>query len=91
MSLKAPHIRFLSLLLAVTFLAAQFHYCADLSAAPSDSHVCPLCSTAGSAVAPSPLSLIFTPLMNRLEIVSTLAALSPEIPATISPRAPPAV
>ena len=91
MSLKVRHIHILSLLLAVIFLGAQFHYCADLSPTPSDSHVCPLCSTAGSAVTPSSPSLAFTAVMNLLEIVPVPAAISHEIPEAVSPRAPPAV
>lgn len=91
MSLKVGHIRILSLLLALIFLGAQFHYCADLSSAPSGSHVCPLCSTVGSVVTPSSPSLTFTAVMNRLEVLAVPAALSPEIPHAVAPRAPPAV
>jgi hypothetical protein len=91
MSLKVRHIRFLSLILAVIFLGAQFHYCADLSAAPSGSHVCPLCSATGSVVTPSSPSFAFTTVIDQLEIVPVVTPMSPEIPQAVSPRAPPAV
>src|ERR1700680_3113544 len=87
MSGDLPKIHILTLLLAVIFVGAQFHYCADITATPSDSHVCPLCSTAGSVVTPSSPSLAFTSVTNRLELVSAPAATSPEIPAALSPRA----
>ena len=91
MSLKFRHIQILSLLLAVMFLGAQFHYCADISAAPSGPHVCPLCSTAGSVVTPNSPSLALMAVMNWLEVAVVPAAISPEISDAISPRAPPAV
>jgi hypothetical protein len=91
MSLKVRHIHILALLLAVIFLGAQFHYCADLSPASSGSHVCPLCSAAGAAVTPTSPGLAFTAVVTWLEIVPVLAATSLEAPHAVSPRAPPAV
>src|SRR6267154_2311897 len=46
---NARRFRILAVLLAVMFLGAQFHFCADLNTAP-DSHFCPVCSAASSAV-----------------------------------------
>jgi hypothetical protein len=91
MSVNLRHIRILALLLAVIFLGAQFHYCADLGSGPSGSHICPLCSAAGSAVTPSSPSIEIEAVTDRLEVVLVLAAVSLEIPHAVSPRAPPAV
>src|SRR5438132_9593898 len=41
----------LILLFGAVFLASQLHYCCELTVTPSASHLCPLCSTAGSVVA----------------------------------------
>src|SRR4051812_13240963 len=41
---------FFIFLLAILFLAGQFHLCADTSANGFASHTCPFCATAGSAV-----------------------------------------
>src|SRR5260370_20900087 len=38
---------FWALFLGIAFLAAQFHFCADLNSGPGGSHVCQLCSTVG--------------------------------------------
>lgn len=91
MSVKVRHIRILALLLAVIFLGAQFHYCADLSSPPSSSHICPLCSTAGSAVTPAAPSIAITPVTDRLEMVVVVSSVFVEIPRAVSPRAPPSV
>ena len=50
MSVTVRRIRIIALLLAVIFLGAQFHYCADLSSGPSSTHICPLCSAVGAVV-----------------------------------------
>ena len=47
---KAKRVRLLALLLGFIFLGAQFHFCMDLSASPSATHFCPVCSVVGSAV-----------------------------------------
>ena len=84
-------IRILTLLLGVLFLAAQFHYCADVTSGPSSSHVCPLCSTVGSAVATPPTSLAIVRVVTRLEIPAVTAAVSLSLPRFTSTRAPPAL
>src|SRR5216683_8029405 len=91
MQAKPLRIRILALLLGVLFLGAQFHFCADLTAAPSASHICPVCSTAGSVLAAQPPVIAIVPATNRLE-VSTLAVLvTSAVPRATSPRAPPAL
>jgi hypothetical protein len=79
------------LLLGIIFLAAQFHFCADLNSAPSGSHPCQLCSTAGSAVITPTLDLAVVPVVNRLEVFATILSPSVEIQRFTSPRAPPAL
>jgi len=89
MQAKTLRIRILGLLIAFIFLGAQFHFCADLTAAPSASHICPVCSTAGSVVAtPSP-SIAIVPVTNRLEVAPLVVSVSAAVPRAISPRAPP--
>jgi len=82
-------IAVLALLLAAVFLAAQFHFCADLSAAHDSSHLCPVCSATTSAMASESLLLVVAPVSNRLESPGVLVILSADIPRAISPRAPP--
>ncbi|MBZ5703067.1 MAG: hypothetical protein LAN84_14635 [Acidobacteriia bacterium] len=82
---------FAALLLAVVFLATQFHFCADLASRPAASHLCPFCSVTGSAVAPSPLGIVVVQVTNRLETFAGLSPLFTVLPRAISPRAPPAL
>jgi len=91
MQSKARHIRILALLLGVIFLGAQFHFCAELTATPSASHLCPVCSTAASVVAtPSPVIAIM-PVTDRLELTPLVISVSSATPRGTSPRAPPAL
>jgi len=83
-------MRVCAVLLGIIFLAAQFHFCADLNSGPSGSHPCPLCSTAGSAVTTETLDLAVVPVVDRLEVFLTILSPSVEVPRTTSPRAPPA-
>ncbi len=85
------HIRILVLLVGVIFLGAQFHFCTDLTAAPSASHNCPLCSTAGSVLAAKSPNIAIVPVMNRLEVALFVVSVSSAIPRATSPRAPPAL
>ena len=78
------------MLLGIIFLAAQFHFCADLNSGPSGGHPCQLCSTAGSAVTTETLDLAVVPVVDRLEVFATILSPSVEVPRTTSPRAPPA-
>jgi hypothetical protein len=91
MQAKTQRIRILALLLGVIFLGAQFHFCTDLTAAPSASHICPLCSTAGSVVATQSPSVAIVPVTNRLEVAPLIVSVSSAVPRATSPRAPPAL
>jgi len=81
----------LILLFCGVFLTAQFHLCADLTGAPTASHICPLCSTAGSAVVTQSLSIAIAAAMQRLEVVPLVVSVSPAVARSTSPRAPPAL
>lgn len=81
----------LALLLAVVFVGAQFHFCADLTATPSGSHICPLCSTTTVFVAAQSPVLAVVPVSDRLEDSQQIIPVPVEIPRSTSPRAPPAV
>src|ERR1700693_3135626 len=50
---KAKQVYFLALLLVAVVVAAQLHCCVELNSNTLDSHVCPICSSAGAAIAPS--------------------------------------
>ncbi|MGH9743568.1 MAG: hypothetical protein ACRD51_14580 [Candidatus Acidiferrum sp.] len=91
MFLDSRRIRFGAVLLGMIFLAAQFHYCADLNAGPAGSHPCQLCSTAGSAIAPPTLNLAIVPVVNCIEVFVAVLSPSVELPRITSPRAPPAL
>jgi hypothetical protein len=87
---RARHLRLLALLLGIVFLGAQLHFCADLTSAPSGTHICPVCSAIGAAVlAPSP-GIVLVALIKPLEARTHAFVSSPEIPRDTSPRAPPA-
>jgi len=84
-------VKFFALLLGLIFLAAQFHFCADLSALNSSGHFCPFCSTAGAAVATHVPLLGSAPATVRLEVRLAETAVSSEVAPSTSPRAPPAI
>ena len=88
---KSQRIRVLALLLGIVFLGAQFHFCADLTAAPSASHICPICSTVGSVVATHSPSIAIAPVTHRLEIAPLVVSVFSAVPRATSPRAPPAL
>jgi hypothetical protein len=87
---KTRSVYFLALLLAGIFLAAQLHYCMDLNSCALDSHACPICSTAGIAVATPSLVLALVPAVNRLEVPHVITAVSIVVFRNVAPRAPPA-
>src|SRR5712691_51436 len=91
MQSKAQRIRILALLLGVIFLGAQFHFCTDLTAAPSASHICPFCSTAGSVLTTQSPSIAIVPVTSRLEVTLLFVSISSAVPRGTSPRAPPAL
>ena len=88
---KTQRIRILALFLGIIFLGAQFHFCTEVRAAPSASHICPVCSTAGSVVATQSPVIAVVPVMNRLEFVALVVSVSSAVPRATSPRAPPAL
>jgi hypothetical protein len=83
--------RLLVAFLVVMFLAAQLHFCADLTAGPTSAHICPVCSTVGSVVTPASPSLAVAPVMSLLQTFAVLSAVFAVLPQAISPRAPPAL
>jgi hypothetical protein len=85
-----PAIRLFGLLLAIIFLGAQLHFCADLTGAPSNTHICPVCSAVGAAVMTRSLGINLVCVINPLEMRALAVANFPEIPRGTSPRAPPA-
>jgi hypothetical protein len=86
----AGRVRTLALLLAIIFLGAQFHFCADLTTGPAaSSHFCPVCSAASSAVVAHSFSIAPLPIANRLETRCFRLGILTHIPLAISPRAPP--
>jgi hypothetical protein len=91
MQARTHRIRILALLLGVVFLGAQFHFCTDLTAAPSASHICPVCSAAGSVVATQSPTIALVPVTNRLEVAPFVVSISSAVPRATSPRAPPAL
>src|SRR5438552_17462010 len=91
MQSKTQRIAILALLFGVVFLGAQFHFCADLTATPSASHICPLCSTAAYAVASQSLVIAIVPVLNRLDLAPLIVLISSAFSRATSPRAPPAL
>jgi len=91
MSANPKRLRLCALVLGIIFLAAQFHFCADLNSGPSGSHPCQLCSTACTAITTQALDLAVIPVVNRLEVFAAIASPSLETPSATSPRAPPAL
>ena len=86
---KSKRIYFLALLLGIVFLAAQLHCCLELNSRTVDSHFCPVCSTAGSAIAtPSP-DIAIVPSVDRVELAGVTVTISPVVLRSIAPRAPP--
>jgi len=83
-------LRWCALLLGIVFLAAQFHFCSDINGAQAgSSHPCQLCSTAGSAITTSTVSLSVIPLIHRLELGALVVVESVDSSRATSPRAPP--
>ena len=84
-------LRIIVLLLGVIFLAAQFHSCVDLTSGPPNSHLCPICSTTGSALLTPSATFVITSAVCRLVVLAVVAPIFFSMPRLISPRAPPAV
>jgi len=84
-------LAFVALLLAILFLAAQFHQCADLTSNASTSHVCPVCSTAATVVATESPVIAFVSTETAFVAQVAPRVISTHIPYAASPRASPAV
>src|SRR5260370_21720220 len=89
MQAKPLRIRILALLLGVLFLGAQFHFCADLTTAPSPSHICPVCSTSGAVLAAQPPVIAIVPVTNLLEVSTFPVFVPSDVPRATSPLPPP--
>ena len=87
---KTKRVYFLALLLGVVFLGAQLHCCGDLSSNSADSHICPICSAAGTAIATPSLIMAMVPAINRLVVLSEVASVPVVVFRNVAPRAPPA-
>jgi len=87
---KSKRFLFLALLLGGILLAAQLHCCVDSNSPSLDSHVCPICSAAGTAVPTSSLIIEMAPAINRLEVSGVVVSAPLVVPRSIAPRAPPA-
>ena len=88
---KTTRIYFLAILLGVVFLAAQLHCCADLGSNTSDPHVCPICSTAATAIATPVLIMAMAPVVDRLVVFHVMPAAPVVVLRNVAPRAPPTV
>jgi hypothetical protein len=91
MQLSARQKCLLIFLFSAVFLTVQFHSCSELAGTPSALHICPVCSTAGSAVATKTPYFAFVPVTNRLEVAPVVLSVSFGVPLATSPRAPPAL
>jgi hypothetical protein len=91
MSGRTHKLTYIALLLAILFVAAQFHQCADLSANSTGSHVCPVCSVAGTVVVPESPVIAFVSTETQFVAHPTPRVISSHIPYAASPRASPAV
>jgi hypothetical protein len=90
--MSGKHVRlFFIFVLALLFLAGQFHLCADTNAGGYASHICPFCATAGSAIYAPALSMAMIPVLTKLEIVAVAFEISVDVARTTSPRAPPSL
>jgi hypothetical protein len=90
--MSGKHLRLLFVfVLTILFLAGQFHLCADTNSGGFASHVCPFCSTAGSAIFTPAVSMAMIPVLTKLEVAAAAFELSIEVERTISPRAPPSL
>ena len=87
---KTKRVYILAILLGVVFLGVQLHCCADLTASTTDSHVCPICCTAGTAIATPSVIMVMVPAINRLVVLSVMPTVPVVVFRNVAPRAPPA-
>jgi hypothetical protein len=82
---------FLLVVVAILFVAGQFHLCVDTNSDAYGAHICPFCATAGSAILALGLSMATVPVLSKLEVTAVAFEISADLPRTTSPRAPPAL
>jgi hypothetical protein len=82
---------FFILVLALLFVAGQFHLCADTNRGDYASHFCPFCATTGSAIFTPALNMAVIPVLGKLETATEAFELCIEVPRVTSPRAPPSL
>jgi hypothetical protein len=87
---KTRRVYFLAFLLVAVVVAAQLHCCVELNSNTLNSHVCPICSSAGVAIAAPAVSMAIVPASQRLEVSSATPILSAVVLRNTAPRAPPA-
>ncbi|GAC1634974.1 MAG: hypothetical protein NVS9B14_11640 [Candidatus Acidiferrum sp.] len=90
MPFRTHKLAFVALLLAVLFLAAQFHQCADLTSNSAASHVCPVCSVAGTVVKSEAPVITFVSTETRFVASPSPRVIFSVLPYAASPRASPA-
>jgi hypothetical protein len=81
----------LALVLGVTFLAAQLHYCVDLSSEASSTHFCPICSATGHAITTTSPDVAATPTVYQLELSSSEKSAIATNFREVAPRGPPCI
>jgi hypothetical protein len=86
---KTHRLSLFAIVLVLIFLGAQLHFCADLTSGSSSSHICPICSAAGSVVVPASPGISPGLSLDRLEFFAVIVLFSIELPHAVSPRAPP--
>ncbi|HET7106015.1 MAG TPA: hypothetical protein VFI38_04335 [Candidatus Acidoferrum sp.] len=91
MPAKSKRFFFVALLLGGLLLAGQLHCCVDLNSRSLDSHVCPICSAAGTALPTPSLVVEMAPSVDRVEVSGVVVSVPLVVPRSIAPRAPPAV
>ncbi len=89
MPARGVRLAILALSLVVVLLAAQFHFCADGPSVTANSHLCPLCTVAGSAIVTPPPSIALVTVARQLALPPRLNSASSTNPRPSSPRAPP--
>ena len=78
-----------ALLLALVFLLAQLHFCADLNGGSNNQHFCSVCSTTAAAIATDAPLLGLAEAVIRLEIAAPQIEIATTVATSISTRAPP--
>ena len=91
MSIRTHKLQILALVVAILFIGAQFHLCADLTSNSSGSHICPLCYATSSVVTPElpviALVSVETPFIGD----PAPRVISSQLPHAACPRASPSV